>query len=194
MNLTSNKKWVLGLTGSILSGKSTALAFFKSQGIFTLSADELVAQLYQTPLVQKKVKALFGTLDKSEIAAQIFNNDFKRKQLEQVLHPLVLNRARQLILQAKEPLVVFEVPLLFESGWDKKVDLTLLIKADPKSLTSRLKQRAMSRKTYLARLKTQWPESEKEVKSDIILFHKNKTDLKQKINHLCKAFELLKLN
>lgn len=194
MTLTSENKWVMGLTGSILSGKSTALAFFKQQGAFTLSADELVAQLYQTPPVQKKVKALFGTLDKSEIAAQIFNNASKRKQLEQILHPLVLKSARRQILQVTNPLVVFEVPLLFESGWNKMVDLTVLIKADPKSLAARLKQRAMSRKTYQARLKTQWPESEKELKSDVIIFHKNKTDLKQKINHLCKAFETLKLN
>lgn len=194
MKLTASNKWVIGLTGSILSGKSTALSYFKQNGFWALSADDLVAELYREPSVQQKLKGLLGTYDKKEIAALIFASAEKRKMLEHYLHPLVLKRAIKQIAAATEKFIVFEVPLLFESGWEKWVDLSVLVQADPKSLSARLKERKMSRRVYQMRLKNQWPESEKIQKADIVIFHRNKNDLKVKINHLCKAFELLKPN
>lgn len=190
MNLRVKNKWVIGLTGAILSGKSTALASFAKYGASTLSADEIVAQLYKKPAVQKQVKQWFGTTNKEQIAAQIFTHPAKRKQLENFIHPLVLKEGLKQIKQAEKKLVVFEIPLLFEAGCDKMTDLNIWVMADPKTLTQRLKGRKMSKAAYQARLKTQWPEEEKAARADIILFHKNKKDLGAKIKHLCEAFDL----
>ena len=191
MNLHVKNKWVIGLTGNILSGKSTALAYFAKYGAATLSADEIVAKLYEKPAVQKQLKKWFGTTQKGQIAKQIFTHPGKRKQLENFIHPLVLKDGLKQIKQAKKKLVVFEIPLLFEADCDKMTDLNILVVADPKTLPERLKGRKMSWVTYRTRLKTQWPEEEKAARADIVLFHKNKKDLGAKIKHFCKTFDLL---
>lgn len=190
MNLRVKNKWVIGLTGNILSGKSTALAYFAKYGAATLSADAIVAQLYEKPAIQKQLKQWFGTTQKEQIAAQIFTHPGKRKQLENFIHPLVLKEGLKQIKQEKKKLVVFEIPLLFEAGCDKMTDLNVLVVADPKTLPARLKGRNMSRAVYQARLKTQWPEKEKAQRADIILFHKNKKDLGAKIKRFCESFDL----
>lgn len=190
MNLRVKNKWVVGLTGSILSGKSTALSYFEKYGAATLSADKIVAQLYEKPSVQKQLKRWFGTTQKEEIAKQIFSHPVRRKQLEHFIHPLVLKEGLKQIKQEKKHLVVFEIPLLFEAGCDTMTDFNILVAADPKTLPVRLKGRNMTRATYQARLKTQWPEDKKAAQADLILFHKNKKDLGAKIKRFCEAFEL----
>ena len=190
MNLRVKNKWIIGLTGTILSGKSTALAYFAKYGAATLSADEIVAQLYKKTAIQKQLKKWLGTTQKDQIAKQIFTHPGKRKQLENFIHPLVLKEGLKQIKQAKKKLVVFEIPLLFEADCDKMTDLNILVVADPKTLPLRLKGRQMSRAIYKARLKTQWPEVEKAARADIILFHKNKKDLGAKIKRFCEAFDL----
>jgi len=190
MNLRVKNKWVVGLTGNILSGKSTALAYFAKYGAATLSADEIVAQLYKKPAIQKQLKKWFGTTQKGEIAKQIFTHPAKRKQLENLIHPLVLKEGLAQIKQEKKRLVVFEIPLLFEAGCDKMTDLNVLVVADPKTLPARLKGRNMTRATYQARLNAQWPQAQKAAQADIILFHKDKKDLGAKIKRFCEAFDL----
>ena len=189
MNLRVKNKWVLGLTGSILSGKSTALAYFARCGAATLSADEIVAQLYKKESVQRQLKKMFGAAQKEIIAPKIFTCPRKRKQLENLIHPLVLKEGFQRIKQAKGKLVVFEIPLLFEAGCDKMTDLNVLVIADPKTLPARLKGRNMTRSEYQKRLQAQWPEAEKIARADLILFHKDKKDLGAKIKRLCEAFD-----
>jgi len=190
MNLRVKNKWVLGLTGSILSGKSTALAYFAKYGAATLSADEIVAQLYKKKAMQRQLKKMFGSAQKEVIAKKIFTCPGKRKQLESLIHPLVLKEGLKQIKKAKEKVVVFEIPLLFEAGCGEMTDLNALVMADPKTLSARLKGRNMTRSEYQRRLQTQWPEVEKATRADIILFHKNKKDLGAKIKRLCEAFDL----
>ena len=98
----------------------------------------------------------------------------------------------QQIKRSSKHLVVVEVPLLFEVGWNKMTDLNVLVMADPKTLQLRLKKRRLTRAEYEARLKAQWPEDKKAALADVIFFHKTKTDLKWKVQRFCKAFDLLK--
>ncbi|MBO4675012.1 MAG: dephospho-CoA kinase [Elusimicrobiaceae bacterium] len=192
MNLRVKNKWVIGLTGSMLSGKSTALADFQAQGAATFSADEIVRQLYKKPRVQQRLENWFGTLEKEEISRQVFTNPSKRKQLERFIHPLVLKELAQKIKKSSQYLIVIEIPLLFEAGWEKMTDLNVLIMADPKTLLVRLKKRGLTRSAYEARLKAQWPEEKKAALADVIFFHKTKIDLKWKVQRFCKALDLLK--
>lgn len=191
MTLKYPQKWVIGLTGAMMSGKSTALDFFKQNGAGVMSADAIVAQLYASPAVRAKLVRVMGTADKAILAKIIFNNAQKRKKLESVLHPLVLKEMRRQIQNAPEKLVVCEVPLLFEAGWDKQVDMTLAVCADKKTLAARLKERGVSRAQYLRRLKNQLPEAQKCARADVVFFHTTKTDLGLKVKRLCQAFDLL---
>ena len=191
MTLKSPHKWVVGLTGVILSGKSTALAFFKQNGAAVFSADEIVGALYERQSVRACLVREMGSADKNDLANIIFKNAQKREKLERILHPLVLKEMRLCIKSAKQKLVVCEIPLLFEAGWDKYVDMTLAVCADKKTLPARLKERKLSRAEYTKRLKNQLSETEKCQRADIVFWHVSKTDLKLKVKRLCQAFDLL---
>lgn len=191
MSAYPKQKWLIGLTGSILSGKSTALAYFKQAGAEVISCDQIVQELYTRADVLKKIKALLGTDQKAKIAEAVFKNAAKRNRLEKILHPLILKQARAQIKKSPRFLVVWEIPLLFETGWEKFVDLTVCVLADPNTLPQRLKGRNMKRAEYERRLKTQLPPTEKASKADIVFVHKNKIQLKQSVNRFCCAFNVL---
>lgn len=190
MILRTKDKLVIGLTGSILSGKSTALAFFARNGAFTVSADELVRDLYRTAPVQKKLTAWFGSYEPAVVAGQVFRQPQARVKLEKYLHPKVLALAAEQIKKSPQKIAVFEVPLLFEAGWDKLTDLNIVVLGDPRMLRARLKARGLTLAEYKRRLAGQMPEKEKVRRADIILStREGKEALGLKVERLCRAFE-----
>ena len=186
------KSLVIGLTGAILSGKSTALAFFKQNGADVLSADRIVAELYEKPSVRARLERALGTADKNLLARAVFRDAQKRKQLEALLHPLVLRELRRNIKACTAPIIVCEIPLLFEAGWEKETDFTVAVCADEKTLPARLAARALSRAQYRRRLKSQLPETEKCRRADSVIYHASQTDLGLKVKRLYQAFDLLR--
>lgn len=188
MTLRVKNKLVMGLTGGIASGKSAALAYFAQNGADTLSADELVRELYQTPAVQKRLTEWFGSHDAAQVAGRIFSDDEARKKLEDFLHPLVHDMAVKRIHASQKPFVVFEVPLLFEAGWDKLTDMNVLVVGAPETLDARLAARGISREEYERRLAAQMPDSEKARRADVLFFNGgSKEDLALKVQRLCQA-------
>lgn len=183
--------WVMGLTGSMLSGKSTALAYFKQAGAEVISCDEIVRQLYTRSAVCTRLQKVFGTDKPAELAQLVFNSKDKRHKLEQILHPLVKREVRARIKQSVRKLVVVEVPLLFEAGWEKQMDLTVCILADEQTLPARLKGRKLSRAEYERRLKTQLPPFEKAARADVVFFHTNKAQLKKSVTRFCNVFRVV---
>ena len=192
MNLRVKDKLVLGLTGSMLSGKSTALEFFAQNGAEVLSCDEIVRGLYTRPAVRKQLSAWFGSFQPARVAKAVFNNQSVRLQLEAYLHPLVLKEASQKIKQSVNTFCVFEVPLLFETGWDKLTDLNILVLGDKRTLPARLKERGISRAEYSRRIAAQLPEDEKARRADIVLANcGSKADLGLKIKRLIRAITFI---
>lgn len=191
MSFHVKTKWVIGLTGAMLSGKSTALAYFARCGVETLSCDELVRQLRERPAVQKKLKAAFGTADKAELAQLVFENAAKRKVLEGILHPLLLKEVRVRIKKSECPVVVLEAPLLFEAGWDQYTDLNIVVLADPKTLPARLKARHISRAEYARRTRNQLRDLQKAQRADVVFFHTTKAQLKKSVERFCSVLEVL---
>ena len=186
------KKWLVGLTGSIASGKSTALTDLAACGAYTISADELVRELYQTAPVQRQLMRWFSTTDTDEISRVVFTAPRKRKQLEDFLHPLVWQRAQEKLAATPALWAVFEVPLLFESGWDKRMDVTVLITAGLRTQAARLKARGLSQKQYQARRQAQLGEEEKIKRADIVVYNDGTTtDLEIKMKRLYQAFSTL---
>ena len=191
MSFHVKTKFIVGLTGSMLSGKSTALGYFKQGGADTISCDDIARELYTSPAVLKKINAVLGTADKKEIAAQVFKNAAKRKKLEQILHPLILKEVKRQISQCSQRLVIVEVPLLFEVGWAQFTDLNVAVLADPKTLPARLKGRKLSRAEYERRTAHQWPDVQKAARADVVFFHATKAQLEQRVRRFCHAFNLL---
>jgi dephospho-CoA kinase len=163
---------LLGLTGGIGAGKSTALAAFEQLGCPTLSSDAIVRGLYGQPAVRAAVAEHFGPevlgsdgqVSRPAVAARVFADEEARRWLERLLHPLVAEalerwRSEQ---EAARPgvLLVHEVPLLFEAALADRYDLVVLITA-PDAL-----RRARGPERYDERSATQLPEAEKIVQAD----------------------------
>ncbi len=158
---------LLGLTGGIGAGKSTALRAFERLGCPTLSSDAVVHALYRDPEVRAAVVARFGPgvlgedgeVARAAVAARVFSDDVARRWLEQLLHPLVaaaLERWRR-EQEAEHPgaLLVHEVPLLFEAGLEDRYDAVVLITA-PDDV-----RRRRSPERFDERAASQMPEAEK---------------------------------
>lgn len=183
---------LIGLTGSMASGKSTALHELARLGAYTLSADELVQKLYLTRPVRKQLTEWFGSAEPQVVARAVFKSAPARKKLEAFLHPRVWKSAREQLAACPKPWAVFEVPLLFEAGWEQKMDLTVLISAAEDTLGKRLKARGISPQVYHARRQVQLGETEKINRADIVVFNNTTPQaLCRKINRLYNALENL---
>ena len=182
--------YLVGLTGSMASGKSTALAGFAKRGAFVMSADELVRELYKTAPVRRQVEKWFGTADPAQLAQVIFSSEEKRVKLEKFLHPLVWKLAQQKLTACPKNWAVLEAPLLLEAGWEEKMDLTVLVSAPDKTLPARLKARGITSDEYKRRRTQQLSEAEKIRRADIVIYN-NATPhvLDEKIGRLYQALE-----
>ena len=167
-------KTVIGLTGSIASGKSAAAEIFKRLGAFVISADELSAKFFD--VLTPQIKDYFNTSDKGEIAKQVFADAEKRKWLEAKLHPLILAEALQLIQNSQSKTVIFDVPLLFETGLKSSFDLTICICADYDIRLNRAVLRGLKAEDFKHRDLSQMPQEEK-IKSADIVFKNNLTPI-----------------
>jgi dephospho-CoA kinase len=170
----------LGLTGSIGSGKSTVAEMLRSRGIPVLDADAIARQVSRDPGTLEAVKLEFGPefvletdLNRPKVAALIFNNPEARGKLNAIIHPRV--RAEMSRLQSNlelegAKLVVQDIPLLFENGYEKMFDATILVDAPLEDRIARVQARdGLTREAISARDAAQMPASEKRLRATYIL-------------------------
>lgn len=146
---------LIGLTGGMGAGKSTALATLRKLGAEALSSDEVVHELYRDPEVIDAVVARLGeqvaprgSIDRASVAAAVFADEAQREWLESLLWPLVGQRigdwVQQVRSQSPPPkAAVLEVPLLFESGFEKGCDATIAIVATEQTIAKRTAGRGL---------------------------------------------------
>src|ERR1700741_4919743 len=127
---------ILGLTGSIGMGKSTTAKLFAEAGVPVYDADATVHSLYEGEAVPAIEAALPGTtangkVDRARLSARVVHDPAAMKQLEGIVHPM-LGASRQKFLQDAEqsgaPVAVVDIPLLFETGGEKRVDAVVVVK------------------------------------------------------------------
>ncbi|WP_342029273.1 dephospho-CoA kinase [Sphingomonas sp. CFBP 13720] len=169
---------VLGLTGSIGMGKSTVATMFSDAGVPVFDADATVHAL-QAPggALLPAIEAAFpGTtgptgLDRPALRQAIFGDDTARTRLEAIVHPAVaMQRQAFLAAHAAEPLVVLDVPLLFETGGDRTCDRVAVVSADPEIQRARVLSRpGMTPATFDAILATQMPDDDKRARADYVI-------------------------
>jgi dephospho-CoA kinase len=170
---------ILGLTGSLGSGKSTVASLLAACHATVICADELAHEAVRPggPALEEiathfgpEVLSPDGSLDRGALAAIVFADAEKRRRLERIIHPRVLQRQRELIREAREsPLIVLDVPLLFESGFDRECDRTVTVVVDDEVRLKRLELRGMPRPDALARLANQMPQEAKAARSDHVI-------------------------
>jgi dephospho-CoA kinase len=169
---------LLGLTGSIGMGKSTVAQMFADEGVPVFDADAAVHRL-QGPggAVVAAIEARFpGTtgangVDRAALGAAVLGDDAAMKALEAIVHPAVgAERAAFLARHAAAPLVVFDVPLLFETGGDRGVDTVAVVSAAPEVQRARtLARPGMTAAKLDAILARQLPDADKRARADWVI-------------------------
>jgi len=169
---------VLGLTGSIGMGKSTVAAMFADAGVPVFDADAAVHRL-QGPggrLVAAIEAAFPGTtgaagVDRPALSAAVLGDDSAMRRLEGIVHPAVAeDRAAFLAAHADAPLVVFDVPLLFETGGERGVDRVAVVSAAPAVQRARtLARPGMTPARLDAILARQLPDADKRARADVVI-------------------------
>ena len=171
---------ILGLTGSIGSGKSSVAATLEQCGAFVIRADEIARQVVApgTPALQEisrqfgpEVVTEDGALDRQKMADIVFSEPIRRRVLEQIIHPKVREREEELIRQhGDHPLVVLEIPLLFETGAEKMCGAVAVVTVNERERYRRLKDgRGMTESEIRRRLDAQLPEEEKARRADYVI-------------------------
>ncbi len=174
----SNRPFILGLTGSIGMGKSAVAAMFQGLNVPVFDADAAVRQL-QGPdgALLAAIEAEFpGTtgpqgVDRQKLGAAVFGDPAALKRLEAIVHPAVgAMRADFLKQHAAAPLVVFDIPLLFEKGGFEQVDAVVVVSAPPEVQRARVLARpGMSEEKFSQILGLQTPDAEKRARADYVI-------------------------
>jgi len=172
--------YILGLTGSIAMGKSTALGMFRDCGILVFDADQKIRTLLRESaslkrLLQGPFAGAFdgGDVNRAHLADLAFENEKKLRQLESIIHPIVMKHMHRFIehhKKKKAPLIVLDIPLLFETGAADICDGVAVVSAPEEVQKKRALMRPNITEKRLAMiLNRQLPDQEKRSRADFIL-------------------------
>ena len=187
-----SQKLLVGLTGGIACGKSTALNIFRELGWETISSDAIVADLLKkNEGVIQSIKTNLGSsllvndeVDKKKVAEVIFNDSEAKTWLENLLHPLVRETWQGLVAISDKEHVVVEIPLLFEKNLKDLFQITVCVQCKKTNQLQRLHDRGLTKAQSNARIRSQMSLNEKIRLADIVLLGDHSLlFLKQQIGH-----------
>ena len=173
---------VLGITGGIASGKSRVTEAFRQLGAATLSADDLAREIVLpgSPVLGQlrerfgpRILAADGSLDREALAVVIFGDEKARRDLNAIMHPAIAQLAQahlERLRHTQAPLVVYEAPLLFEVGAERRVDAVLVVKVAPQVQLCRLMARdGLDETAARLRIAAQMPQEDKLARADYVI-------------------------
>ena len=169
---------IIGLTGSIGMGKSTTMQLFAEQGVPVYDADAAVHAVYAGEAVPVVEAAFPGTtadgkVDRQKLSAKVLGNPEALKKLEQIVHPMLGAHRQQFLHDAEKsgaPIAVLDVPLLFETGGEKRVDAVVVVSAPADIQRARVLAREnMTQEKLDAILARQTSDAEKRKRADFVV-------------------------
>lgn len=185
---------VLGLTGGIASGKSTVSEYFKTFEIPIIDADKVAHEVMRAgqPVV-RDIAETFGAeiilpngeIDRKKLGQIVFKDSDKRKQLDNLVRAEIrdeIERRIKVFMNEKKPLIILDIPLLFEASYEKMVDEVMVVYVD----TATQKERLMKRNTDLSnedavnRIQSQMPLKDKAQKADVVIDNEGTIDATRK--------------
>ncbi len=171
------RPYCLGLTGSIGMGKTTTAGFFRDLGVPVWDADAAVHRLYApggaaiepvTALCPEAVGP--NGIDRAVLKSWIAQDETALQRLEGVIHPLVAQDRMAFIDRTDAPLVVLDIPLLFETGAEAQLDGVLVVTVPPETQCARVLSRPGMTRAHLDRiLARQVPDAEKRARADFVI-------------------------
>ncbi|PTW46879.1 dephospho-CoA kinase [Sphingomonas faeni] len=168
---------IIGLTGSIGMGKSAVAAMFADEAVPVFDADATVHRLQGiggrlVPTIEAAFPGttIDGAVDRAKLGAAVFGNDAAIKRLEAIVHPAVGEERAAFLAKHAGQRVVFDVPLLFETGGDRNVDLIVVVSAAPDVQRARVLARpGMTVEKFAAILARQTPDAEKRARANHVI-------------------------
>jgi dephospho-CoA kinase len=190
---------VIGITGGIGSGKSTVCKVFNLLGVPVFEADITAGRLINSNSeIRNELVRLFGNdiynadnkLNRKKLAELIFNSDILLEKVNNIVHPAVRNEFLNWTKQQKTAYVIHEAAILFESGFYKMMDFTILVSASEEMRVERVMMRdSIPREQVIARMAKQWPDSEKRKLATLELVNDNKNLLIPQIIEIDKKLK-----
>jgi dephospho-CoA kinase len=171
---------IIGLTGGIGMGKSTAAAAFRRAGVPVFDADAVVHALQAeggaaVPAIAREFPGTVhnGVLDRAALRARVLADRAALRRLEGILHPMVLAAQRRFLARARAAgnrLAVLDIPLLFETGGDRAVDFALVVSAPPSVQRGRVRARRGMRDSEIeAMIALQMPDGARRARADLVI-------------------------
>lgn len=169
---------VLGLTGSIGMGKSTTAKLFAEAGVPVYDADATVHQIYQgkaAPVIEAAFPGttVDGKVDRARLSAKVVHDPAAMKRLEALVHPMLRAHHQKFLDEAERsgaPVAVVDIPLLFETGGEKRVDAVVVVTTSPEIQRERILGRDnMTAEKLDHILARQMPDAEKRKRADFVV-------------------------
>ena len=169
--------FIIGLTGSIAMGKSTTARLFAEEGVPVHDADAAVHALYEGEAVPVIEAAFSGTtkdgkVDRTELAKRVVDSPAALKWLEAIVHPMVREAEQRFLKQAEASgakIAVLDIPLLFETGGENRVDAVVVVAAPAEVQLARVLERGLSPERFETLLARQMPDAEKRRRADFVV-------------------------
>jgi len=194
----------VGLTGGVASGKTTVSQILKEEGAYLIDADQIARELVEprrpawreiTRAFGKEILQNNGTLHRKRLGAIAFSDPLKRRLLNQILHPRIrremLRQARQIGRKDPQAIVIFDVPLLVETGFHQEMDRVVVVTSTKRQQMERLKKRAGMREEETRRIIASQMGIEKKVKvADFVI--RNEGSLRQTRHRARELYQELK--
>lgn len=169
---------IIGLTGSIGMGKTTTAKLFAEEGVPVLDSDEVVHALYRgeaVPLIEAAFPGttISGAVDRQRLAEVLRENPANFSRLEAIVHPLVRQRQEAFLVEARKEarqFALLDIPLLFETGAEKRVDKIVVVSCAPDIQRQRVLSRpGMTQEKFEMILARQIPDAEKSQRADFVI-------------------------
>ena len=169
--------FIIGLTGSIAMGKTTTARLFADEGVPVHDADAAVHKLYEgeaAGLIEAEFPGSTrgGKVDRTALGKQVVGDPPALRRLEAIVHPLVRNAEARFLRNAEsagDKVVVLDIPLLFETGGESRVDATVVVSAPDEMQRARVLERGLSLEQLEALLTRQMPDAEKRRRADFVV-------------------------
>lgn len=188
---------IIGLTGGIASGKSTVSKYLAEKGFKVYDADKIAKDISQKKSVQEEIITTFGdkildrngNVDRKKLKEIVFENKDKLKKLNGIIHPKVIDFYKKLKEKNTDEVIIFDIPLLFESGLDKICDKILVVISDYEVQLDRIVERdKIDRELASKIVKAQLSNEERIKKADVVIENNsNLEDLFEKVERFCET-------
>lgn len=191
---------VVGLTGNFGMGKSTVARLFREKGASVLDSDRIAHEVFlESSPLYPKIRSLFRGIpeapDRKKIAAVVFRDSKKRRALESVIHPYVFERIEEETAKSRGPVMIVEVPLLFESGFDRRCDRKIVVECDRERVFERLGRKGVRPAEIQRRWKAQGPVPEKIGRADYLIDNsKSLAATRRQVSRIWKELKTLALS